>query len=325
LVIFASVESSHGNLPQAVELLEKAAVDYGYHSLPPTPTLGGIYYWLGRLEEAITHNRAILKEAEGDTSRTLATLPELGLALAGSGRYAEAEAVFQEGRRLGREHEIWPLLARSVAMSAGYHLDLFDYASHEAIAREARELARAAKFAPSYISASIDLLLNYARRGEASKAGELVAEVAEEVEKASGFHGWLWRLRLAEARAELALAEDKWSEAVELANDAIRQSQLRGRPKYQALGFRSRALGLHGIARTREAIGELHQAVELARPTGDPALLVQVATPLLALDGNDALLAEIQAAVGRIVAAAPSEGLKQAFLAAERIRGLVKT
>lgn len=195
------------------------------------------------------------------------------------------------------------------------HLDLFDFAGNEALAQEAREMARSAGFLPPQVSAAINLLLNYARRGEVTAAEALMPGVAENVQKAAGFHGWLWRLRP---------ARGDWSEAVELADEAIRQSGQRGRLKYQALGLRSRACGLQGVGREREAIGELRRAVALARPVGDPALLVQVATPLLALAGDDALLAEVRAAAERIVAATPNDAVKQAFLAAEPVQLLWK-
>jgi len=204
------------------------------------------------------------------------------------------------------------------------HLDLFAFAGNEALAQEAREMARSVDFLPSRISAEIDLLLNFARRGKVADVETLIPGVAAHVEKAAGFHGWLWRLRLAEARAELALARGDWTDAVVLADEAIRQSGQRGRLKYQALGLRSRAWGLQGVGREREAIGELRRAVALARPVGDPALLVNVATPLLALAGDDALLAEVRAAAERIVAATPNDTVKQAFLAAEPVQLLWK-
>jgi tetratricopeptide (TPR) repeat protein len=103
MATFASVEGAQGNLLDSVALVEKAIAEYGDHLLPRSPTLGGImYYWLARLPDAITYSHNDLLAAEGDTTRTLTGLPQLGLALAGTGRYDEAEAVFQEAQRLGR-------------------------------------------------------------------------------------------------------------------------------------------------------------------------------------------------------------------------------
>jgi hypothetical protein len=54
------------------------------------------------------------------------------------------------------------LVARAVSMSAGLHLDVFDFAGAEALATEARERALALDFPPPTVSAGIDLLLSYA-------------------------------------------------------------------------------------------------------------------------------------------------------------------
>jgi hypothetical protein len=69
-------------------------------------------------------------------------LSHLGLALAGSGRYGEAMQVFAEARQFGVEYEVGHFVPRAIAMSAGFHLDVFDFAGNEALAEEARDLAR---------------------------------------------------------------------------------------------------------------------------------------------------------------------------------------
>src|SRR5438445_13114219 len=113
------------------------------------------------------------------------------------------------------------MLARAIAMSAGYHLDLFDFAVNEALAEEARELARTLNFTPPIISAGLDLILNFARRQEIGRAEQVITEVAEVAEKATAWHGWLWGLRLAEARAEVALGRRDWDAALTWATRGI--------------------------------------------------------------------------------------------------------
>jgi tetratricopeptide (TPR) repeat protein len=236
-------------------------------------------------------------------------LPSLGLALAGTGRYDEAADVFAEARRLGRDYGAETLLARSIACSAGFRLDLYDFAGAEAVSEEAREMAWSLGFAPPAISAGIDLIMNYARRGEVDRAERVVAEVVDGVEQAAGFHGWLWRLRLAEARAELALARGEWEDAIRLADEAAGQSRTRGRAKYEVLGLVTRAAGLTASGRSREALAALESAVALARPVGDPALFLRAAAGLLAIGGSDALAAE-----GRAVCLRVAEGLSDSDL-----------
>ena len=228
--------------------------------------------------------------------------------------------VFEEARQLGREYRLDTLLARAIAMSAGFHLDIFNFARAESLAQEARELARSVNFAPPAVSAGIDLLLNYARQGEPGRADSLIDEVASVAEQTSGFHGWLWKIRLAEARAELALARDTPQEALRWADEAIEQSRVRGRVKYQVVALTTRAQALIDLDHTKEAITDLRAAVMLARPTGDSALFLCAAAGLIAVDGDDALANEAQTAIARIAESLPDPEMRLQFERAEPTR-----
>lgn len=235
------------------------------------------------------------------------------MTLAANGRYAEAEEAFAEARRFGREHDIGTLLARAVAMSAGYHLDVFDFAGNEEVAQEARELARSLNFPPPAISAGIDLMLNFARREEVGLAEQLIEEVAEVAARATAWHGWLWRIRVGQARAEIALARHDWPTARGFAATVVEESQRRGRVKYEVLGLGTRASALQALGRTRESIDNLRTAVTLARPMGDAPLFLRAAVPLLQRDGDDALAAEAAATTQRIGAALHDERMRTCF------------
>jgi hypothetical protein len=228
--------------------------------------------------------------------------------------------VFDEARQFSREHEIWPMLARVIAMEAGYHLDVFDYAGHAGIADEARELGRSANLLNPFVSASLDLLFNYIRCGEIGRAEQIVNEVAASVEQAAGSHGWVWRMRLAEARAELALARGDWEETLRLVEHAIAQSQPRGRVKYHAFGLETRARALAALGHKHEAIVQARNAVNLIRPIEAPALFLRAAAALLDLEGDDSLLAEARAAAHQISIALPNEEMRLLFEAAEPVR-----
>ena len=52
-------------------------------------------------------------------------------------------------------------------------------------------------------------MMNFSRRQEVSHAEALIAEVADGVAKGQGWHGWLWKIRLSEVRAEIALARPR--------------------------------------------------------------------------------------------------------------------
>jgi hypothetical protein len=132
-------------------------------------------------------------------------------------------------------------------------------------------------------------------------------------------HGWLMALRFAQAQAEVTLACGAPDDALRFAADGIAQAQQRGRVKYEVLGMQTYAQALAALGRTKEAVSELYDATERARSVGDPALFLSVAAALLAVEGNDALLAETQATVERIAAALPDD-LRRIFLDAEAVR-----
>jgi tetratricopeptide (TPR) repeat protein len=322
----AAAVGADGDVAECVARCERAFAQARELRIPPPPPvytyLSVSLYWLGRLEEAIDRGRASVQAAReaNHTSATMWSLPNLGVALAASGQYGEAMRTFEDARLFGREYGIGTLLARAIAMSAGFHLDVFDFAGNEALAEEARDLARSLNFPPAAVSAGLDLLLNFARRQEVDRTEQLVDDVAEIVANTVGFHGWLWSLRLAEARAEIALARRDWQTAIERAAEAIGQSRARGRVKYHALGLSTRGQALLALGRRQEAIADLRAAVALARPIGDPALFVRIGAGLLAADGDDALAGELGAAVARIAASLPNADMRRRFEAAEAVR-----
>ncbi len=279
-------------------------------------------YWVGRVEDALERSRTGIEAARraNDVSVLLYSLPHLGMSLAASGKYDAAASVFEEARRTGREYRIDSLLARALAMSTGYRVDLFDFSGAEELSREARELSRAASFAPAVASAGIDLLFNYVRRGDVGQAEERFGEVAEAVKPAEGFHGWLWRLRLDQVRAELAAARGAWDEALRLSTEAVRRSRMNQRVKYQALALEVRARAHLGLGHGKLGVRDLRAGLALARPTGDPALFLRLAAPLLTFDGDDALASEATRAMDRVLATLPDGPIRQAFLAAERLQ-----
>jgi tetratricopeptide (TPR) repeat protein len=284
------------------------------------------YYWLGRIGEALERGReGLLASREANhTSATLHALPHLGLNLAARGRYDEAALAFAEARRFGREFGVGTMLARAIAMSAGYHLDVFDFAGNEALAEEARELARSLNFTPPVISAGLDLMLNFARRQDVGRAEQLICEVAEVAEKATAWHGWLWGLRLAEARAEIALARCDWDATLAWATRAIELCRRVGRVKYEVLGLTTRGRALAALRRTADARADSERAVGLARQMGDPALFLRAASVLIALHETEALAVETQATAQRIVAALSDDTLRRSFEAAEPVRAAMR-
>jgi tetratricopeptide (TPR) repeat protein len=321
--------SSDGE-PEAVVALTGQSIQLAGDNPIPVVTFGAAitalnFYWLGRFDEAAASARQAVEIARTskNTQFTIYALPHVGLALAGKGNYAEAEQVFAEAQRYGREFEIWPMLARALVMSSGYHYDVFDFAGHAAIVQEGHELARTNNVIQPVVSGHIDLLFNCIQRGDVGRAEQIVNDVAETVVNAAGNHGWLWRLRLSQAQAELALARGDWEETLRLAELAMAQSQAHGRVKYHVFGLGTRASALAALGRKHEAITDARRAVDLIRPIQAPALFVRAAAGLLALEGDDVLLAEARDAVQRTSAALTSDLMRARFEAAEPVRRIL--
>jgi class 3 adenylate cyclase/tetratricopeptide (TPR) repeat protein len=318
---------SEGDVASAIDQYQATEVQTNRHGIALAPTVLPLYNtalcWAGRFPVAVERGREAVRIAReaGNTDATILAMQVLGLAFAGIGAYDQAAQVFAESARFGREYAIGPFLARSIAMSAGFHLDVFDFEGHLAITDEASELARSVGFMPPLISASIDRLLNFARRGDVAAGEALERQVAEGVERAGAWHAWLWKLRLTQGRAELALARGDAEAAVQIAEAALGQARGR-RPKYEVLALTTHAEALARLGRTHAALRDLHEAVGTARSVGDPALFVHAASPLLTREGSDALANEARTAATQILGHLPTHQMRQRFQSAEPVRAL---
>ncbi len=323
-------DSADGRLDDAIgnygKAIERAGARVGAACTLARQFRSQSLYWRGRLKEATEEARAAvaMSRATHDATNILLSLQQQALALAGRGHYGEAVRTFDEARRFGREHGIGTLTARLIAMSAGWRLDVWDFAGAEALAGEARDLAKSLDFAPPAVSAGLNLLFNFTRRGDVGRAEALLGEVAESVTRAGGWHGWLWRLRLAALRAELALTRGDREAAAGFAEETIAQGRKAYRPKYEAIGLRTRAAARVLAGSVREAVADLSEACRLAREVGDPTLFLGVASPLLALEGSDALAAEARATARAISAALPEPGVRTRFESADWVARVLR-
>jgi tetratricopeptide (TPR) repeat protein len=321
----AIYDTNDGLVQESQVLFERAFDTAGAERvaslLPALDQYGLNCYYLGAFAEADRHTRHALDIARAthDPQITVRTLGNLGMTLTGCGRYDEALAQFAEAQRLGHEFRTWHWLARAISMCAGLYLALGDYARAESVTEEARQVNQTVHFPNVTASTGVDLLLLNARRHDPDRAVGLLPDVEAAVAKTVASHHWMLRMRFAQAQAEVALARGAPEEALRYAQDGVAQARQRGRPKYEVLGMQTHAQALHTVGRTKEAIAELRAAVERARPVGDPAMFLRAAAALLAIEGNDALLAETWATAGRMVSALPDE-LRGVFLDAEPTR-----
>ena len=312
----------NGELSAATSLFERALAEGRGFCSAALAMYPLTLYWQGRLAEALqrAHESAQAFRTFSDVFAATFGHAHLGLALAACGRYSEAARVFAEARQLARKHQIWTFQARAVGMSAGFHLEVFDYKGNEQLAEEVRELASSSGFQASMVSGSLDLAFNFARRGEVGRAERLAGEAEAGIASIGGWHQWLWQVRLRQARAEIACARGDWRRTLECAEAAIAESRARGRAKYLAMGLETRARAFAGLTRKREAINDLRNAVQLARSMGDPALFIRVSATLLSIDGDSALFSEARLTARRISAELPDDEMRRLFRTAAPVQ-----
>ncbi len=272
-------------------------------------------YWAGHTAEASVLAEQAVEGAKAsqDPAFLLYAMQHLGICLSGAGRYDRALQAFDEACAFGRQCGASSLLARAASMSVAplFSLGAFDRAEKRAL--EARELARSVAFQPPLVSAGIDLLLIYARTAEAGKAESLLVEVQQAVEEAAGWHFWKWKLRLAQARAELALVKGQWHAAIQYADEVIEQSNWRHRPKYQAMALLVRAKARRALG-MRKTVDDARASVEVARRIADPALLAECLYLHLLDDPTEELVLEASETVESVLRAVSDESLQRAFL-----------
>jgi DNA-binding NarL/FixJ family response regulator len=288
---------------------------------------GHLLYLSGRHSESVEHGlRAVSVARELSDMATLTyALGPLGLSLAASGRYREAEEAFAEARVVGNRYGIGGFLARAISMSATPHLDLFDFDGALEIAQEATGYARRFNFDSAIVSTAIDCLLIRLRSGDLARALETLPGVRDLVKgkvnaQGTWLHGWLWGLRLAQIEAEVALAQSDWQEAVRLATESIQASRARMRPKYESAGLATRAQALVALGRKRQAIADLTEAVAVARRTADPAMFLRTAASMLRVEADASLADEATQCIARILNQVPNAQIRRCFEASETVQ-----
>jgi CRP-like cAMP-binding protein/tetratricopeptide (TPR) repeat protein len=310
-------DSSEGHIATSMEHFDVAI---SHADQVPRALLGPIVevsalslYWMGRPAESVERAQMALAigRRSNDSSTVIRSLGNLVMALAASGRYGDAFNTFEQAREFSAEVGTAAFLARAIEMCAGVHLDLADFDAAEALALEAAERAEAVGFPLPVVSGSIDLIFIHTRSGHPERAAKLITGTARAVRGAQGAHGWLWRMRLEQARAELSLAKGDPARAMRSANRVLRQARQTGRIKYQVAAVGCIAQALSEQEHLEEAAPLAQSAVELARTTGDPAMLLRAASLLLHLNPNPGLHREALLTASRITQAVPDLALRQ--------------
>ncbi len=301
---------------QALGELEAAVRDYprikeraGGHYFANEAHLLSAFLWHGDHDELIARGSAYVEaaRAQHDIQGMLLVQPAMGLALVGKGLYRDALRLFDEARAGAVRFGNNPMLARTNSMATSMYLEAFDFDEAARLAREARERALTFSFPATSASACIDLLLIAIRSGDMAAAEAQLVETSERVAtlEGKGWHGWLFAMRLNQARAELALARGQAEVALDHAASTLAQASHHSRLKYLAIAETTRGRALIATGAHREGVDALRIALGRARRLGDPAVVLRSALALLPEDGDDALLADVRGVVAAMAAELP--------------------
>jgi tetratricopeptide (TPR) repeat protein len=204
----------------------------------------------------------------------LRTGPVHALTLTGMGRHEEALPRFEEFIARGREFDLMHrMTARALNMSSALYRDLFQLDEATRRNQEAAELGAAAGFANAVLQSGIDQLFTDLARGEVGRAEARWPELWDRTQNIKGTHQWLMAGRLAEAKAEIALAKGDHAEAAVLAQEAIDQSRQVQRAKYELAARLVLGQALMALGRPDRGIDQLHTALDGIRRLGHPPTL----------------------------------------------------
>jgi tetratricopeptide (TPR) repeat protein len=167
------------------------------------------------------------------------------------------------------------LTARALNMSRALYRDLFQLDETRRRNEEAAELDAAAGFANAVLQSGIDQPFTELARAEARWP-----ELWERSQNTKGWHHWLMAGRLAEAKAEIALAKGDHAEAARLAVDAIHQSREVRRAKYELAARLVLGRALMALGQPERGIDELRAALDGIRRLGHPPTLWQASWTL---------------------------------------------
>jgi tetratricopeptide (TPR) repeat protein len=281
LALQSLASSMAGNMNTALELGERALAQWipGTRRAERALCLDQVAtdrYWTGHYQQALEYGEQAISFAEEikSSDSLLRTGPVHALTMTGMGRHEEALPRFEELIARGRELDLMHrMTARALNMSSALYRDLFQLDEATRRNQEAAELGAATGFANAVLQSGIDQLFTDLARGEVGRAEARWPELWDRTQNIKGTHQWLMAGRLAEARAEIALAKGDHAEAARLAQEAIDQSREVRRAKYELAARLVLGRALITLGQPERGIDELRTALDGIRRLGHPPTL----------------------------------------------------
>jgi tetratricopeptide (TPR) repeat protein len=271
-----SMRGDAGDLGRAVELGDRALA--GWRTTGRPYELSGHYhvqiavnYWMGSYERGLELAREgsqIGGLGPQSAEYVIGSFGQIGLNLAGLGRYEEAIARGEEAIATAHRLGAWDI--RVTNDSTGPLRDV--YAIDEARRRSEAMVERLgpSSFNMPWMNARADLI-----------GAQLLADDVGAVERdwpaawddavaSPAWEHWLITGRLAVVRAQLALRLGRLDECVTWSERALDLARPVGRRKYEIVSLITLGRGLTGQGSSEQAVSTLHEAVSLADVLGSP-------------------------------------------------------
>lgn len=243
-------------------------------------TLGFYYNWKGEFNQAKENlNKALaLAEEVGSVPLSLFKLWSLSYALAGNGEYTEAIRTGRRCLQLSRDHGDWSLVSIVLNTLGWIYHDLSNIELALKYDNESLENARGhqkSRASGAVPMSLLNLAMDYLYKNDRGNAERYFKEVISQYEQHRV--GW-WRIetRILLGRGEIALAEDRYKQALKFAEDSLAMSEKAGAKKYISKGLKLKAEALARMGKAEEAIELMERALEFAQQVGNPPLLWQI-------------------------------------------------
>ena len=250
-----------------------------------------------------------------------------GLSLIGRGQYVEALAVLDEALGTAKERKSHFNVGRITNSLGWLRQELGDFRGALELDQEAAELGRQYKIGNVEVSATLNIGGDLVRLGEPARALTVLEGTVERVEKGLGSHRWRWDMRVSVGIAEALIALGRVEEARPWIERAAATARSTGSAKYIGRCHALRGELAIGDQRWSEAVVELTQALAHARRIEYPTLAWQAAhlraRAHAAADQPEEAAEAARLAldtIGLVEAAAPRTDLRRAFTEWARVQ-----
>jgi tetratricopeptide (TPR) repeat protein len=290
---------------------------------------GSIHMWRSEYEEAVHKGEEALKRAQklDGSFNIFPNLFQRGIALGNLGRFSDALATLEQGRRLAELNGERYWLSRFPNTVGWLYRELHDLEGALRLDTEGVQLAREVGFLKAEANSHINLGHDYLWLGESGRAFEHLQE-AQRFYDADVFLRWRFNIRLQAELASYAIARGDLKLAASHAGASLQQAEKTAARKHAA--WAHKLLADIGALEERMEDARRHHETALRILAGHPCPVIEWKILTAAADvarrlhdsTADQFRGRAQAVVQALADSVRDGNLRQQFLASQPIREL---